>query len=169
MGRSWERLVPADIMTPSIAPVSSTRDGDPLSQCAGHGGWLSQHGLGPDPGRGRDRDGESGVQTRENGVRPVCLGTDPTTEEQERRGKPVALSWELLCLLGAQVQECHPPVTTLLPTWARARGEVPAAWPGPCALRTRPTAPPAGLRPAPPPLHTTASWKGFLTLAGGSF
>ena len=43
------------------------------------------------------------------------------------------------------------------------------AWPGSWALRTRPTALPAGLRPAPPPVYTTASWKGFLTLAGGSF
>ena len=50
------------------------------------------------------------------------LGTDPMTEEQELRGKPVALRWELWCPLRAQVQKSHPPLRTLLPTWARARG-----------------------------------------------
>ena len=49
------------------------------------------------------------------------LGTD-TTEEQELSGKRVALSGDLSYLLGAQVQERHPPVTTLLPAWVRARG-----------------------------------------------
>ena len=39
-------------------------------------GWVStawaQH-----PGRGRDRDDDSGVQTRENGAGPVCLHRAP--------------------------------------------------------------------------------------------
>lgn len=58
------------------------------------------------------------------------LGTDRMTEEEEIRGQRVTQSWEPSCPLGAQVQESHPPVRTLLPTWARASGGCSQpAWP----------------------------------------
>ena len=78
------------------------------------------------------------------------------------------LSWERSCPLGAQVQDVTLQWGPCCPHGQSQLRRCQPAWPGPCALRTRPTAPPAGLRPPPPPLHTTASCKGFLTLAAGS-
>ena len=47
-GRSWDHLVPANIIASSnVAAASRAGDGDPLAQGPRHGGRLSQHSLGP--------------------------------------------------------------------------------------------------------------------------
>ena len=52
-GRSWDLLVPANIITISnVAAASRAGDGDPLAQGPGHGGRLSQHSLGPGSWKG---------------------------------------------------------------------------------------------------------------------
>ena len=52
-GRSWDHLVPANIIASSnVAAASRAGDGDPLAQGPRHGGRLSQHSLGPGSWKG---------------------------------------------------------------------------------------------------------------------
>ena len=61
-GCAWELLVPAQSITPNVGAASSAGVGDCLSQGPRHGGWLSQHRLGPGRCKGeKHRDGDGGV------------------------------------------------------------------------------------------------------------